>query len=107
MADFYLSEGNLLPVLVEDLYGPDGGLLDLTSASVEIIFVPKNRNRPEVVRTAVIVSLSGRVQYSWQSGDPFYPGTYSYQWRVTYADGRKLDVPNGGGYRTLEVQRRL
>lgn len=107
MADFYLSEGNILPVMVEDLYGPDSVLLDLTAATVQIIFVPKDRTRPSFVRNAVVVNLTGRVKYVWQSSDPFVYGTYHYQWRVTYSNGATLDVPNAGGFRTLEVQRAL
>jgi hypothetical protein len=107
VADFYLSEGNRLPVIVEDLYGPDGALLDLTGATVTFIYTLKRQVEPDRGGAAVIVSVNGRVSYAWQVGDSDKPGPYDYQWHVVYADGRAIDVPNANGYRLLLIQPRL
>jgi hypothetical protein len=55
-------------------------------------------------RTLVIPSSpTGRVTYTWASGEPAAAGIYEFTVRVTFDTGDVQSFPNGDGYETFQI----
>ena len=100
--DFYITRTNRLPVIQDTLKDSNGAALDLSSPGVSgVTFVMKDFATETVVinyQPAVVVDgPTGQVRYDWSINDAALPaGFYRARWRITYAIGKTLDVPNNG-----------
>lgn len=91
MADVYMTVGDRLPSLVEQLadqFGP----VDLTGATVKLQVARAGVNKVDTAAT-VIAASSGMVQYDWASADVDTPGVFFYKWQVTQ-DGKVWHFPS-------------
>lgn len=100
--DFFIAKGNRLPSIQDTLKDSLGAPLDLSSPVVTgVTFSLKDFATDTVkisAQSAVVVTpLLGLVRYDWSVGDGnLAVGFYYGRWRITYADGKFLDVPNDG-----------
>lgn len=105
MSDFSIKKGNTLPRLKSTLRYNNGQPVVLTGAQLlEFIYKPARSEAPAVVRTGTILNyLQGEVEYEWTPADTAVPGNYVAEWRVTFAGGGQLSVPNDETFITFTV----
>src|SRR6266496_1482409 len=108
MADFYLGEGDLDPILKATLELPDGTLPNLIGATLAFYMAPIGSALPATGQSVSIVGdpTLANVQYAWIASDSLVPGSYYFHIRGTLSDGRQITFPSHG-YKTLEVQPKL
>lgn len=98
---YAIKQGDRLPVLDATITKADGTALDLSTA-LSITFRMRNVNaRPTgafvVEAPATIVdAVSGRVRYSWASGDSNTPGQYAGEFVVVFPGPLQQTVPTSG-----------
>jgi hypothetical protein len=101
--DFYIKQGDVLPVITTQCLDENGAAVNLTGASVRFLMRPQRQAAIKVNALASITTAAeGRAKYEWQSGDTDRAGTYEAEWEVTFADGKKSTFPNDG-YNTIAV----
>ena len=114
MADFYIRQDTITPVLRATITDDQGNPVNLTDAT--IMFVMASILDYEVkVQAAADVLVSDpadlgddepNVRYRWVEGDTDTPGVYRAEWQVTYGDGSTESFPNTG-YLTVQVTEKL
>ena len=88
---FYLKQGDTLPVLEAQLVASDGHPINLQGMQVRF------RMGRHVDAPAEIVDGSeGRVRYRWRPGDTDMPGAHKAEFVVTTLGGDVQTVPNSG-----------
>lgn len=111
-ADFFIGQGNRLPLITYQLLGPTAVPpnpvarkarlpVDLTGCTVTFRMEGAEACcHGVVIGTAGAVTIldakGGAVQYAWAAGDTDRPGTYKATWIVRTAAGLPMDVPNNG-----------
>ena len=95
-----IKQGDTLPLLEAQILKADGSALVLTGASVSFRMWRLN-SRPAgsyfVDAAATIVdAATGRVRYSWQTGDTATVGQYAAEFVVVFPDLRQQTVPTEG-----------
>ena len=93
---FYLTQGDRLPKLRRQLFGPDGVPLNLTGATVVINM--KGRDGMKITNgacTVVAPATEGWVEYAWAVADTNTAGEYEVKFRATLS-GLPLSCPNYG-----------
>lgn len=86
MADLYMTVGDRLPLLVEQLadqFGP----VNLTGMTVTFQMSRAGVNKVATAAT-VLSAASGLVQYAWAAADVDTPGVFFFKWQVS--DGTKV-----------------
>ena len=99
------------PILEEILLDPQGNPYDLTGATVDYLFVKRDRSAAGVHGHVTIPSppTSGAAQQVWQAGDTDVFGFFDYQWTITLANGQIVTVPADPDhpYRLLQIIKKL
>jgi len=109
--DFQIRAGDRLPAIsatVTDgrptLTSPQGSPVDLSGASVRFVMVALDSGTLAVDAKATVVdAAAGTVRYDWAEGDTDAAGAYLGEWQITFADGRRLTVPNGDAIDIMAV----
>jgi hypothetical protein len=95
MSQFFLEINDREPTLSANLTAEDGSYLNLSGASVQLIYQKKNRAEPPITGTATIAgAISGYVTYAWSTTDTTGKGVFYGKWRATLSNGKKISVPN-------------
>lgn len=93
----YLKQGDLSPALTGDLNA------DVTGATV-VAVLRKQHGTTVLTRTCTITDgPTGIVTYQWVAGDTDIAGTYSVEFKVTYAGGAIQRFPQRS-YRELTIK---
>lgn len=94
--DFYLAEGDVLPVIKGALTWADDAAVDLTGATVMFQVRPRNKHEDVFLATADIVGppTQGNVQYQWIPSDTDLPGDFDARWVVIFPSGKQASFPN-------------
>jgi hypothetical protein len=98
-ADFFLTQGDLVPSISMQLGNPDGTLPDLTGASIWLRYRPLNGDSTnEVLGVATIVGAptNATVRYDWAVPDTATPGVLLADWKVTFVSGKTESFPSDG-----------
>lgn len=107
-ADFFIGQGNRLPVINYQLFGPQtlapnhGGRaarlpIDLTGCTVTFQMTGAEPCCSGAVisgAATILDAKGGSVQYAWRAGETDRSGTYRATWTVRDANGLLMDVPN-------------
>jgi hypothetical protein len=107
MADFYIKQGDRLPVLRSTLTTSDGAAINLTAATVNFLY-QDTTTTPQpaaVVGTGTVTIIDaddGIVEYAWAAADTATVAEYNAEWEVQIG-GLRMTVPNNG-YIVFEVQ---
>lgn len=92
-ATVVLKRNDRQPPIEASLEQAAGTPINLTGASVK--FIMRNEATVKVNATATIIDANrGVVKYEWGLTDTDTAGTYQAEFEITFADGRKLTVPN-------------
>lgn len=95
-ADFFLTQGDLLPAIKAQLRNPDGSIPDLNGAQVWLRW----RNQDDdptaaVLGVATITDLAfAQVQYNWAAGDTDRAGVLLADWLVQNQSGAPESFPD-------------
>lgn len=105
MSDFEIRAGDRLPIIAATITDgrpepdyPFGRPISLVGASARFIMRRLDGRTPLLDAPAQVTDAAGgKVAYAWAAGDTATPGAYLAEWQITFADGRRLTVPNGSG----------
>lgn len=94
-SDFFLVQGNRLPLLDEFLIGANKQPIDLTGLSVIFRMRGQGNCSGRLIQGAasILDARGGAVRYSWAAGDTDVPGTYLGEWEIN-VNGLPMTVPN-------------
>ena len=99
MIDFYIKKGDLLPALRLTLQDENGGAIDLTDATVQFNYRPRNPVGSVINRDAVIYDEDrGIVEYYWSPEDVATPGIFDSEFVVTFDDSSEMTLPVRGAF---------
>jgi hypothetical protein len=102
MSDFTITKGNRLPELTATLADANGAI-NLSGATVRLVTRAYGDTDVTLdVAAAIVSAAAGTVKYAWAAGQTDEPGDFFAAWVITFADGRKLTVPNDGVI-TIEI----
>lgn len=115
--DVIIGQGDTGPSLQEVLLGPDGGPLDLTTASgVKLLMQRRDRGDAVIEGLAAVVGdgVNGLVQHDWLASETDLSGMtrfgagvwFNFQWQVTFNSGQIITVPETR-YRSLFIRRKI
>lgn len=100
MNDFYIKEGDTLPVLTGTIRDANGAAQDLTNATAVVFKMRKKNATALLVQTGVASILSpasdGRVSYAWGADAARVAGDYEAEFEAVFANGTKLTAPTRG-----------
>jgi len=89
--------GDTLPILRARLDDANGAI-DLTGASVVIHIRPEKDTVVLLSQSVTInpnqTTYKGEISYSWITGDISRDGSMQYEFRITFADGRRATAPS-------------
>lgn len=109
MPDFWITEGDLLPEWETTLNGPDGAPLDLTGATVTLLFDLLNGKSLTTKTRACEVDdrFVGAVRVAWEAEDTPLgsAGFYNARFSVVLGSGKPLTVP-GDWPLLLEIRKK-
>lgn len=88
---FEIKQNDTLPPLKVKLTQTDGGVLDLTGATVKLV-ISGIGERTMAVEDAV----QGIVRYDWQTTDTAKAGVYLAEVKVQYPNGTRQTIPTTG-----------
>ena len=103
MADFYITQGNLLPVLT--VSAKDGAGAAVTLSNVQSVQFHMWAQYPGGATLKINAAGSyaadpgdgtARLSYTWASGDTDTPGEYWATFTVTYTNGKTQTFPTPG-----------
>jgi hypothetical protein len=95
MSEFTLTAGDTLPPLTSTLTDGLGAPINLTTATVQLRMRRVDDSALVLSEPATIDDAeAGKVRYDWAEGDTDDPGLFFAEWRITYASGARLTVPN-------------
>lgn len=105
MPDFYLKQGDRLPVMAATLTTSDGSAIDLTAATVNFIYQASDGLTAAVVGAGTVTitdATAGEVEYAWSAADAALDaGTYNAEFEAQIG-GLRITAPNNG-YIEFEV----
>lgn len=106
MSTFYIKTGDTKPALTATLVDSGGTAVNLTSATVQLIYRPIGTGVAATTRTMTITSASaGTVSYTWVAGDTSTAKQCEYVIKVTFADASVQTFPGEGVARfTVQAQ---
>jgi hypothetical protein len=86
------------PVVLSDARG----VINLTGATVK--FFAKHENGTDTIDgdCAILTAAEGEIAYNWTLGDTAIAGQYTFEFQITFGDGRKATVPTQG-YKSLMI----
>jgi hypothetical protein len=89
--------GDTLPILRARLDDANGAI-DLTAASV-VIHIRPEQDTVVLLSQSVTVNPNqtahkGEISYPWATNDISRDGSMQYEFRITFADGRRATAPN-------------
>lgn len=90
-AAFYIKQGDTLPFLEAQLFGPDGNPISLQGLEVGF-----RMGRHIDAPAEVVDAAQGRVRYRWQPGDTDIPGAHKAEFVFRTLGGDQQTVPNSG-----------
>lgn len=111
MTDFFIKRNDTLPRIESLLKYSDGKPVSLVGAQ-QVQFVYKlvrplgslSEPNSAVVKIGTILDAQqGKVAYQWLPGDTTTPGQYQAEWRITFAGGGQLTIPNDGTHITIQI----
>lgn len=106
-ADFFIKQGDTLPVLSDTLTYSNGSAVNLTGASVNFIMRALTASATTTNAAATIVTpASGTVQYTFTATDSATAGTYMANWFVTFSGGTTMTFPTDG-YISVNIEENL
>jgi hypothetical protein len=103
VSDFQIRAGDRLPAISATITDgkpvpgyPLGTPVVLTGAVVRFVMRGLGDTSAALDAPAVVADAAGgKVRYDWAVGDTATAGVYFAEWQITFADGRRLTVPNG------------
>lgn len=98
MNEIQLKRGDRRPPLEAVLAYDDGQIIDLTGATVSLLYRPAGDVAASTISRSITVvnPTSGLVSYSWAAEDASQPaGRYWAEFEIDYS-GEKLTVPTTG-----------
>ncbi len=95
---FYIKQGDTSPGLQYLLTDAGGNPIALSGATVTFWMSAVPHTDPLVAGGAVDVidPATGFVEYVWQAGDTANAGRFKGEFRITFANGKKISAPNHG-----------
>lgn len=89
MADFYIKQGDLRPLITSTLRDSTGAVINLTNAAITFKMWLKGAPTATVKVDAAgaIVNppgTDGKVSYTWVGTDTNTPGRYLAEWQITF-----------------------
>lgn len=84
-------QGDTAPAVLAVIHDEDNPseLVDLTGCTVRFQMRKPSDHRYTVNSVATVVNAAGGlVSYSWGPNDLSVPGTYNFQWEITYPGGK-------------------
>lgn len=108
MPDFYMGQGDSLPVLITTLYGPDGAAISLTGKTVTSILKRQNSSEaatnPTVTPDPDQVVNKGKVSLTLFAPNVSTPGVFALRFKITTtATGATMSVRNAPPHLMVEV----
>jgi len=104
MADFYLGQGDLGPVMEGIAILPNGEPADLSGATLELFMAPYGALLPATGTPVIITDgPAGAWQHEWVTGESDVAGTFCFQLRGTLQDGKPYTFPTERAYYTVEI----
>lgn len=106
MADFEIKQDDTWPPLGDAtdpvVLSDSRGVINLTGATVD--FFAKHESGTPVIEGActIISAVAGTIRYDWAVGDTAVAGEYTFEFQITFGDGKKATVPTAG-YKTLTI----
>ena len=100
-----IKQGATLPVLQSTLAWT-GDPEDLTNVSTVQVSIRRRGDAALPLKTGSVVSaVERKVKYDWVAGETDVPGLYSYEWKLTFSDGKVMYSPSAdyGEFRIVEV----
>jgi hypothetical protein len=96
----HLKKGDRRPPCVALATDGAGTAIDLTGCTAKFFMrLRDSSGTPKVngaAATVVAPQTQGKVQYDWAAADVDTAGIYEAEFEATFADGRKLSIPNDG-----------
>ena len=106
-ADFYIKQGDTLPVLADTLTYSNGTAVSLAGASVNFVMRALSANTTTTNAAAVVTnSATGQVSYTFTAVDSATAGSYMANWFVTFPGGATMTFPTDG-YIEINVEENL
>lgn len=102
MTDFVIRQSDRYPVLNATLTYNDGTVINLTGATVKLLFMHASTGNTVAVDCTIVSATAGTVSYSWGAGDTIWPGSYTMVFLITFSNALTLSVPNETNL-TLEI----
>ena len=106
MADFEIKQDDTWPPLgdaVEPVVLSDArGVINLTGATVD--FFAKHESGTPIIEGActILTAADGEIMYEWEAADTDTAGEYTFEFQITFGDGKKATVPTSG-YKSLTI----
>lgn len=96
MADFYIKQGDLLPIMTATLADAHSDPVDLTGATVTLRMSNRatGENKISSGSCVVVDATAGAVSYAWVSGDTDTAADYDAEFRATFLGGKRETFPN-------------
>lgn len=107
MADFYIKQGDLLPIMTATLTDALGTAVDLTGSTVTFRMANRSTgaNKISAGSCTLVNATAGEVSYAWVSGDTGTAAEYDGEFHVTFAGGKTETFPNDSNASILVVPR--
>ena len=106
MADFYIKQNDLLPVLEANLQDINWTPVDLSNASNIVFHLREENDATLKIEDGVVVidanPKTGKVTYSWINTDTDTNGLFLGEFEVTWAGAKKQTFPSVG-YISIKV----
>ena len=92
---FTIGQGDTWPPIQAALKDAEGAAVDITGATVEVNMKAAGGSLTIDHGAAdILVPASGTVEYEWETLDTATAGSYTFEWEVTFSDGKIATFPN-------------
>lgn len=106
MADFEVKQDDTWPPIgdaIEPVVLSDArGVINLTGATVKFFAMHENGTDTIDGDCIILTPVEGEIMYDWVLGDTAVSGEYTFEFQITFGDGKKATVPTAG-YKTLTI----
>ena len=107
VADFFIKQGDTLPVLTDTLTYSNGTAVNLAGASVTFVMRAMTANATTTNATATVTNAAtGAISYTFTATDTATAGMYMANWLVTFGGGALMTFPTDG-YIEINVEQNL